>query len=49
MSATPPNPTGIEPALVVDVLTLFPGLFDGFLGESIVKRAIEHGLIRVRT
>ena len=45
MSQTPHD---AEPALVVDVLTLFPGLFDGFLGESIVKRAIEHGLIRVR-
>lgn len=48
MSATPLNPTDADPALDVDVLTLFPGLFDGFLGESIVKRAIEHGLIRVR-
>jgi len=48
MSATQPNPTDAEPAIVVDVLTLFPGLFDGFLTESIVKRAIEHGLISVR-
>ena len=45
MTATPPD---AEPAIVVDVLTLFPGLFDGFLTESIVKRAIEHGLISVR-
>ena len=48
MPATPTPPTGTEPALDVDVLTLFPGLFDGFLGESIVKRAIERGLISVR-
>lgn len=30
-----------------DVLTLFPGLFDGFLGESILKRAIQKGLVEV--
>ena len=30
-----------------DVLTLFPGLFDGFLGESILKRAISRGLVEV--
>jgi tRNA (guanine37-N1)-methyltransferase len=30
-----------------DVLTLFPGLLDGFLGESILKRAISRGLIEV--
>ena len=30
-----------------DVLTLFPGLFDGFLSESILKRAISNGLIDV--
>ena len=36
------------PAIVVDVLTLFPGLFDGFLGESILKRAIDRDLIAVR-
>ncbi|MEO6809427.1 MAG: tRNA (guanosine(37)-N1)-methyltransferase TrmD [Isosphaeraceae bacterium] len=28
-----------------DVLTLFPGLFDGFLDESILKRAIANGLV----
>jgi len=37
-----------SPAIVVDVLTLFPGLFEGFLTGSILKRAIEHGLIAVR-
>lgn len=30
-----------------DVLTLFPGLFDGFLDESILKRAIARGLVEV--
>jgi tRNA (guanine37-N1)-methyltransferase len=37
-----------EPALRVDVLTLFPALFDGFLGESILSRAIDRGLVEVR-
>jgi tRNA (guanine37-N1)-methyltransferase len=36
------------PILRVDVLTLFPALFDGFLGESILKRAIEKGLVEVK-
>ena len=31
-----------------DVCTLFPGLFDGFLSESLVAKAIEKGLIDVR-
>jgi tRNA (guanine37-N1)-methyltransferase len=30
-----------------DVLTLFPGLFDGFLSESILKRAIAGGFVGV--
>jgi tRNA (guanine37-N1)-methyltransferase len=35
------------PLLRFDLLTLFPGLFDGFLNESILKRAIEKGLVEV--
>ncbi len=30
-----------------DLLTLFPGLFDGFLDESILKRAIARDLVEV--
>ena len=30
-----------------DVLTLFPAMFDGFLDESILKRAIVKGLVEV--
>jgi tRNA (guanine37-N1)-methyltransferase len=30
-----------------DVLTLFPSLFDGFLSESILSRAIGRGLVEV--
>ncbi len=37
-----------EPALRFDVLTLFPALFEGFLGESILKRAILKGLVEVK-
>lgn len=36
-----------SPSLRFDVLTLFPGLFDGFLGESIVSRALAKGIIQV--
>src|SRR3954468_17973016 len=37
-----------QPTLRIDVLTLFPGLFDGFLGESILSRAIAWKLVEVR-
>ena len=30
-----------------DLLTLFPGLFDGFLSESILKRALARGLVTI--
>lgn len=30
-----------------DILTLFPGLFCGVFGESIVKRAVEAGLVTI--
>ena len=32
----------------VDILTIFPGLFSGFLGESLVKSARDRGLVDVR-
>lgn len=31
----------------VDILTLFPGMFQGPFSESIVKRAIERGLLKI--
>ena len=31
----------------IDILTLFPSMFDGFLSESIIKRAIEKGKVEV--
>ncbi|MCA9057663.1 MAG: tRNA (guanosine(37)-N1)-methyltransferase TrmD, partial [Planctomycetaceae bacterium] len=30
-----------------DVLTLFPELFESYVGQSLLKRAIEHGLVNV--
>ncbi len=35
-------------SLKVDVVTIFPDIFSGFLGESIIKRAQEKGLVRIR-
>lgn len=32
----------------IDILTLFPHMFDGFLSESIIKRAIEKGLVTIK-
>lgn len=32
----------------IDVLTLFPLMFEGFLGQSIPKRAIAKGLVDIR-
>ena len=31
----------------IDVLTLFPNMFDGFLTESIIKRAITKGSVNI--
>ncbi len=30
-----------------DVLTLFPEMFSGYLGQSLLKLAIERGLVQV--
>src|SRR5215218_6025396 len=35
------------PVVRFDLLTLFPALFDGFLSESILSRAIDRGLVEV--
>lgn len=32
----------------INILTLFPQIFDGFLSSSIVRRAIECGLVEIR-
>lgn len=31
----------------IDILTIFPNMFDGFLSESIIKRAIDKGLVTI--
>ncbi|MGE5455730.1 MAG: tRNA (guanosine(37)-N1)-methyltransferase TrmD [Ignavibacteriales bacterium] len=31
----------------IDILTLFPHMFDGFLSESIIKRAIQNKLVEI--
>jgi tRNA (guanine37-N1)-methyltransferase len=31
----------------IDILTLFPSMFEGFLHESIIKRAIENKLVEI--
>lgn len=36
-------------SLLVDVVTIFPGMLDGFLGESMLKRAARRGLVHFRT
>ena len=32
----------------IDILTLFPSMFDGFLNDSIMKRAIDKGLVTIK-
>jgi tRNA (guanine37-N1)-methyltransferase len=32
----------------IDVLTLFPGMFSNVLGESIIKRAVNKGLVQIK-
>ncbi len=32
----------------IDILTIFPNMFDGFLSESIIKRAIDKGLVQIK-
>lgn len=34
--------------LKIDILTIFPGMLSGFLGESMLKRAAQAGLVQFR-
>jgi tRNA (guanine37-N1)-methyltransferase len=34
--------------LQIDVITIFPGMLEGFLGESMMKRAVMMGAVRIR-
>lgn len=33
--------------MIIDILTLFPGMFDGFINESIIKRARDKGIVKI--
>ena len=33
--------------MIIDVLTLFPNMYDNFLTESIIKRAIDDKKVKV--
>lgn len=35
--------------LAIDVITIFPGMLSGFLGESMLKRATQRGVVKFRT
>lgn len=38
----------MEDALQVDVITIFPGMLEGFFGESMLKQAARRGHVRFR-
>lgn len=39
----------MAPPLRIDVITVFPGMLDGFFAESMVKRAMQFGAVTLRT
>ena len=38
----------MEGVLQIDVITIFPGMLEGFLGESMLKRAAKAGAVKFR-
>ena len=44
----PRSPRPMGTTLKIDILTLFPGMFESFVSESIVKRAIEKKIVTIR-
>lgn len=34
--------------MIFEIITLFPNMFDGVFGDSIIRRAVENGLISIR-
>ena len=42
-----PTSTNINPLLTIQILTPFPGICQGVLGESMLKRAQAAGLVRL--
>ncbi len=43
------NATGQCPTIRFDILTLFPKIFESYLGESLLHDAIQRGLVQVHT
>ena len=39
----------MQAPLHIDVITIFPGMLEGFLGESIIKRAVEAHAVSIHT
>ena len=39
----------MQAPLHIDVITIFPGMLEGFLGESIIKRAVEAQAVSIQT
>jgi tRNA (guanine37-N1)-methyltransferase len=39
----------MPPPFQIDIITIFPGMLDGFLGESMVRRAVDAGAVVIRT
>ena len=33
--------------MIIDILTLFPSMFEGFINESIIKRAIDKEKVQI--
>lgn len=39
---------GATCSMRIDVLTLFPEMFPGYMGQSVLKRAIDAGLVDIQ-
>ncbi len=39
----------MAPPLRIDVITVFPGMLDGFFAESMIRRAVRFGAVDVKT
>ncbi len=48
-SDEPTQPTPPQRTIRFDVLTLFPGIFDGYVRQSLLDDAIQAGLVQVHT
>jgi len=39
----------MAPPLRIDIITVFPGMLDGFFAESMIKRAVRFEAVELRT